>query len=81
MLLDDDAARSPKYDDDDNDKESRPQTNPYKKLMEQLYGRLHQSKTEEQEEDKEDKDGIKSFFVMKRNNTFMCLSTNYECHS
>ena len=24
--------------------------------MEQLYGRLHQSKTEEQEEDKEDKD-------------------------
>ena len=44
--------------------------------MGQLYGRLHQSKTEEQEEDKEDKDGIRSIFVMKRNNTFMCLSTD-----
>ena len=95
-----------------NDKESRPATNPYKKLMGQLYGWMHQlpvigfnsgkydlnaikqflihyflstSKTEEQEEeeekeqddkDKEENDGIGSFFVIKRNNTFMCLSTD-----
>ena len=99
-----------------NDNESRPATNPYKKLMGQLYGWMHQlpiigfksgkydlnaikqflipyflftSKTEEQEEqveeeekendDKEkekekENDGIGSFFVMKCNNTFMCLS-------
>ena len=36
------------------------------------------TKTEEQEdkEDKEDKDGIGSVFVIKRKNTFMCLSTD-----
>ena len=92
-----------------NDKESRPATNPYKKLMGQLYGWMHQlpvigfnsgkydlnaikqffipyflsttSKTEEQEQEEDDKekeenDGIGSFFVIKRNNTFMCLSTD-----
>ena len=97
------------------DKESRPATNPYKKLMGQLYGWMHQlpvigfnsgqydlnaikqilipyflstSKTEEQEEEEEkereqedkekeeENDGIGSFFVIKRNNTFMCLSTD-----
>ena len=95
------------------DKESRPGTNSYKKLMGQLYGWMHQlpvigfnsgtydlnaikqflipyflstSKTEEQEEDEEseqedkekeeDNDGIGSFFVIKRNNTFLCLSTD-----
>ena len=90
-----------------NDKESRPATNQYKKLMGQLYGWMHQlpvigfnsgkydlnaikqflipyflstSKTGEQEEqeeqdDKEENEGIGSFFVIKRNNTFMCLST------
>ena len=88
-----------------NDKESRPATNPYKKLKGQLYGWMHQlpvigfnsgkydldatkqflipyflstSQTEEQEEqdDKEENEGIGSFFVIKRNNTFMCLSTD-----
>ena len=95
-------------------KESHPATNPYKKLMGQLYGWMHQlpvigfnsgkyelnaikqflipyflsitSKTREQEEqeqeeqeqdDKEEEnEGIGSFFVIKRNNTFMCLSTD-----
>ena len=40
---------------------------------------LSTSKTEEQQEEdkeKEEKDGIGSFFVIKRNNTFMCLSTD-----
>ena len=37
---DDDAAPSPE-DEDANDKESRPPTNPYKTLMGQLYGWLH----------------------------------------
>ena len=93
-----------------NDKESRPPTNPYKKLMGQLYGWMHQlpvigfnsgkydlnaikqflipyfistSKTEEQEEEakeqvdkEEENEGIGSIFVIKRNNTFMCLSTD-----
>ena len=94
-----------------NDKESRPATNPYKKLMGQLYGWMHQlpvigfnsgkyglnaikqflipyflsntSKTGEQEQEQEDdkekeeeNEGIGSFFVIKRNNTFMCLSTD-----
>ena len=94
------------------DKESRPATNPYKKLMGQLYGWMHQlpvirfnsgkydlnaikmflipyflstaSKTGEQDEqveheqdDKEEEnEGVGSFFVIKRNNTFMCLSTD-----
>ena len=92
------------------DKDSRPPTNPYKKLMGQLYGWMHQlpvigfnsgkydlnaikqflilyflstSKTGEQEEEEEEQDdkeeeneGIGSFFVIKRNNTFMCLSTD-----
>ena len=96
------------------DKDSRPATNPYKKLMGQLYGWMHQlpvigfnsgkydlnaikqflipyflstSKTEEQEEEEEreqedkekeeeENDGVGSFFVIKRNNTFMCLSTD-----
>ena len=96
------------------DKASRPATNPYKKLMAQLYGWMHQlpvigfnsgkydlnaikqflipyflstSKTEEQEQEEEEKeqddkekeeenDGIGSSFVIKRNNTFMCLSTD-----
>ena len=99
------------------DKESRPATNPYKTLMGQLYGWMHQlpvigfnsgkydlnaikqflipyflstAKTEEQEEEEEEEkereqedkkkeeenDGIGSFFVIKRNNTFMCLSTD-----
>ena len=94
------------------DKESRPATNPYKKLKGQLYGWMHQlpvigfnsgkydlnaikqllipyflsttSKTGEQEEeqeqeeqdDKEENEGIGSFFVIKRNNRFMCLSTD-----
>ena len=89
------------------DKESRPPTIPYKKLMGQLYGWMHQlpvigfnsdkydlnaikqflipfflstSKTVEQDEQEEDdkeeeNEGIGSFFVIKRNNTFMCLST------
>ena len=91
-------------------KESRPATNPYKKLMGQLYGWMHQlpvigfnsgkynlnaikqflipyflsttSKTGEQEQEQEqydkeeDNEGIGSFFVIKRNNTFMCLSTD-----
>ena len=94
-------------------KESRPATNPYKKLMGQHYGWMHQlpvigfnsgkydlnaikqflipyflstpSKTGEQEEqeqeqeeqdDKEENEGIGSFFDIKRNNTFMCLSTD-----
>ena len=94
-----------------NDKESRPLTDPYKKLMGQLYGWMHQlpvlglnsgkydlnaikqflipyflcttSKTGEQEQEEEDdkekeveNEGIGSFFVIKRNNTFMCLSTD-----
>ena len=99
------------------DKESRSVTNPYKTLMGQLYGWMHQlpvigfssgkydlnaikqfliqyflstEKTEEQEEEEEEEeeteqeakkkeeenDGIGSFFVIKRNNTFMCLSTD-----
>ena len=89
------------------DKESRPATNPYKKLMGQLYGWMHPlpvigfnsgkcdlnaikqflipyflsttSKTgeqEEQEDKEEENEGIGSFFVIKRNNTFMCLSTD-----
>ena len=98
------------------DKDARPATNPYKTLMGQLYGWMHQlpaigfnsgsydlnaikqflipyfmstSKTEEhaeededderEQEDKETKeenDGVGSFFVIKRNNTFMCLSTD-----
>ena len=100
------------------DKESRPATNPYKTLMGQLYGWMHQlpvigfnsgkydlnaikqflipyflstAKTEEQEEEEEEEeeereqedkkkeeenDGIGSFFVIKRNNTFMCLLTD-----
>ena len=93
--------------------ESRPATNPYKKLMGQLCGWMHQlpvigfnsgkydlntikqflipyflsttSKTGEQEEqeqeeqddkEEEENEGIGSFFVIKRNNTFMCLSTD-----
>ena len=93
-----------------NDKESRPATNPYKKLMGQLYGWMHQlpvigfnsgkydlnvikqflipyflstttSKTGEQEQEQDDKEeeeykGNGSFFIIKRNNTFMCLSTD-----
>ena len=95
--------------------ESRPK-NPYKTLMGQLYGWLHQllvigfnsgmydlnaikkfliphfitetteecaegfgprEKSEESTDSKqEDQDGIGSFFVIKRNNTFMCLSTD-----
>ena len=81
-------------------------SNPYKKLMDQLYGWMRQlpvvgfnsgqydlnvikqflvpyflsaTKTEEQEERKqeeEEKEGIGSCFVIKRNNTFMCLSTD-----
>ena len=95
------------------DKESRPATNPYKKLMGQLYGWMHQlpvvgfnsgtydlnaikqflipyflstAKTAEQEqeeereqEDKEkeeENDGIGSFFLIKRNNKFMSISTD-----
>ena len=86
------------------DKESRPATNPYKKLMGQLYGWMHQlpvigfnsgkydlnaikqflipyflsttSKKGEEEEQEEENEGIGSFFVIKRNNTFMCLSTD-----
>ena len=91
-------------------KKSRQATNPYKKLMGQLYGWMHQlpvigfnsgkydlnaaikqflkpyflsttSKTGEQEEQEQDdkeeeNEGIGSFFVIKRNNTFMCLSTD-----
>ena len=94
-------------------KKSRRTTNPYKKLMGQLYGWMRQlpvigfnsgkydrnavkqfiipyflstkSKTGEQEEkeqeqeqdDKEEEnEGIGSFFVIKRNNTFMCLLTD-----
>ena len=87
-------------------KKSRRTKNPYKKLMDQLYGWMRQlpvvwfnsgqydlnvikqflvpyflsvTKTEEQEERKqeeEEKEGIGSFFVIKRNNTFMCLSTD-----
>ena len=90
-------------------KESRPSTNPYKKLMGQIYGWIDQlpviwfnsgkydlnaikqflipyflstSKTGEQEEQEEqdnieeENEGIDSFFVIKRNNTFMCLSTD-----
>ena len=93
-------------------KKSRPATNPYKKLMGQLYGWMHQlpvigfnsgkydlnavkqflipyflsttSKTGEQKEqeqkeqdDKEEEnEGIGSFFVIKRNNPFMYLSTD-----
>ena len=80
---------------------SRPPTNPYKTLMGQLCGWLHQisvigfnsdkydlnaikhfliryflstTKTEEQVKDKQEKDGIVSFFVIKRNNTLMYLS-------
>ena len=100
------AARS------SDDKESRPATNPYKTLMGQLYGYMHQlsvvgfnsgkydlnaikqffipyflstSKTEEQEgeekeqddkEKEEENDGIRSFFIITRNNTFTCLSTD-----
>ena len=86
--------------------ESRPK-NPYKTLMGQLYGWLHQlpvigfnsgkydlnaikkfliphfitETTEECAEgfgptEKSEEDGIGSFFVIKRNNTFMCLSSN-----
>ena len=96
------------------DKDSRPATNPYKKLMGQLYGWMHQllvigfnsgkydlnaikqflipyflsttSTTDEQDEQEEEEkeqddkeeenEGIGSFFVIKRNNTFMCLSTD-----
>ena len=95
------------------DKESRPATNPNKKLMGQLYGWMYQlpvigfnsgtydlnaikqflipyflstTKTAEQEEEEEkeqedkekeeENDGIRSFFVIKRNNTFRCLSTD-----
>ena len=97
------------------DKESRPATIPYKKLMGQLYGWMHQlpdigfnsgtydlnaikqflipyflstaniaeqeeeEEREREQEDKEkeeEKDGIGSFFVIKRNNTFVCLSTD-----
>ena len=92
-------------------KKSRRTTNPYKKLMGQLYGWMHQlpvigfnsgkydlnvikqflipyflstttSKTGEQEQEQEQDDkeeeneGNGSFFVIKRNNTFMCLSTD-----
>ena len=90
-------------------KKSRRTTNPYKKLMGQLYGWMHQlpvigfnsgkydlnvikqflipyflstttSKTGEQEQEQDDKEeeneGNGSFFVIKRNNTFMCLSTD-----
>ena len=94
-----------------NDKKSRRTTNPYKKLMGQLYGWMHQlpvigfnsgkydlnaikqflipyflstSKTgehdeqeeEEQDDKEEENEGIGSFFVIKLNNTFMCLSTD-----
>ena len=94
------AARSPGAD-DANDKESRPPTNPYKTLMGQLYGWLHQlpvigfnsgkydlnaikkfliphfiTETTEECAKQEDQEGIASFFVIKRNNTFMCLSTD-----
>ena len=92
---------------DKKKKKSRRTKNPYKKLMDQLYGWMRQlpvvgfnsgqydlnvikqflvpyflsaTKTEEQEERKqeeeEEKEGIGSFFVIKRNNTFMCLSTD-----
>ena len=96
-----------------NDKKSRRTKNPYKKLMKQLYGWMHQlpvvgfnsgqydlnivkqflvpyfltdvAKTEEreerkqeeeEEEDEEENEGVGSFFVIKRNNAFMCLSTD-----
>ena len=87
--------------------ESRPK-NPYKTLMGQLYGWLHQlpvigfnsgkydlnaikkfliphfiTETTEEcaegfgpREKSEEEDCIGSFFVIKRNNTFMCLSTD-----
>ena len=88
------------------DKESRPATNLYKKLMGQLYGWMHQfpvigfnsgkydlnaikqflipyflstsksGEQEEQDDKEEENEGIGSFFVIKRNNTFMCLSTD-----
>ena len=103
------------------DKEARPATNPYKTLMGQLYGWMHQlpvigfnsgsydlnaikqflvpyflstamteeheeedeeDEDEEEEREQEDKakeaenDGVGAFFVIKRNNTFMCLSTD-----
>ena len=94
-------------------KKSRPATNPYKKLMEQLYGWMHhlpvigfnsgkydlnvikqflipyflstttskkgeqeQEQQQDDEEEEEENDGNGSFFVIKRNNTFMCLSTD-----
>ena len=95
-----------------NDKKSRRTTNPYKKLLGQLYGWMHQlpvigfnsgkydlnaikqflipfflstSKTWEQEEQEEEEqddkeeenEDIGSFFVIKRNNTFMCISTDH----
>ena len=88
------------------EKESRPATNPYKKLMGQLYGWIgfnsgkydlnaikqflipyflstsktgeqdEQEEEEEQDDKEEENEGIGSFFVIKRNNTFMCLSTD-----
>ena len=91
------AARSTEDKDVTNEEESRPPTNPYKTMMEQLHGWLRQlpvigfnsykydlnvikqflityfqsTKDEEEEEEKDD-----SLFVIKRNNTSMCLSTN-----
>ena len=37
---------------------------------------MEQDDKEEEDEEEEENDGVGSFFVIKRNNTFMCLSTD-----
>ena len=60
---DDDAARSPEDGDDVNNKESRPPTNPYKTLMGQLYGWMHQLPVIDFNSGKYDLNGIKQFLI------------------
>ena len=39
-------------------------------------GEQEEQEQEQEQDDKEENEGIGSFFVIKRNNTFMCLSTD-----
>ena len=58
-------------------KKSRPATNPYKKLMGQLYGWMHQLPVIGFNSGKYDLNAIKQFLIPYfLSNTFMCLSTD-----
>ena len=49
---------------------------PYNLSTTSKTGEQEEQEQEEQDDKEEENEGIGSFFVIKRNNTFMCLSTD-----